>query len=69
MTRRVVTGHRDGKGTVLYDGQAPNRRLRQASGLVSTLVWATESTTYRLEGPGLSREDALALARSLRAGP
>ena len=35
----------------------------------STLVWATGSTTYRLEGPGLSREDALALARSLRAGP
>jgi hypothetical protein len=35
----------------------------------STLVWATESTTYRLEGPGLSREDALALARSLRKYP
>jgi hypothetical protein len=35
----------------------------------STLVWATESTTYRLEGPGLSRDDALALARSLRARP
>lgn len=42
MTRRVVTGHRNGKGTVLYDGPAPNRKLRQASGLVSTLVWVTD---------------------------
>jgi naringenin degradation protein FdeH len=44
MTRRVVTGHRDGKGTVLYDGPAPNRKLRKASGLVSTLLWVTEES-------------------------
>jgi len=50
MTRRVVTGHRDGKGTVLYDGQAPNRRLRQASGLVSTLVWATDESPADISG-------------------
>lgn len=35
----------------------------------NTLVWATESTTYRLEGPALTRDEALALARSLRAAP
>jgi hypothetical protein len=44
MTRRVVTGHKDGKGTVLYDGPAPNRKLRQASGLVSTLLWVTDES-------------------------
>ena len=35
----------------------------------NTLVWATENTTYRLEGPGLSKADALALARSLADTP
>ena len=35
----------------------------------NTLVWATESTTYRLEGPGLSKTDAVALARSLTDTP
>jgi mannose-6-phosphate isomerase-like protein (cupin superfamily) len=44
MTRRVVTGDRDGKGVVLYDGRAPNRKVRQASGLVSTLLWVTEES-------------------------
>ena len=44
MTRRVVTGHRDGRGTLLYDGPAPNRKLRKASGLVSTLVWVTDES-------------------------
>lgn len=42
--RRVVTGHRDGKAVVLYDGAAPNQKLRQASGLVSTLLWVTDET-------------------------
>jgi naringenin degradation protein FdeH len=50
MTRRVVTGHRDGKGTVLYDGPAPNRKLRKASGLVSTLVWATDESPADISG-------------------
>src|SRR5438105_2142577 len=40
--RRVVTGHRDGKATVLFDSAAPNQKLRQASGLVSTLLWVTD---------------------------
>jgi mannose-6-phosphate isomerase-like protein (cupin superfamily) len=42
--RRVVTGHLAGKGVVLFDGPAPNARVRQASGLVSTLVWVTDET-------------------------
>ena len=44
MTRRVVTGHRNGKAVVLFDAPAPNRRLRQASGLVSTLIWVTDES-------------------------
>ena len=50
MTRRVVTGHRDGKGTVLFDGPAPNRKLRQASGLVSTLLWVTDESPADISG-------------------
>jgi len=44
MTRRVVTGHRDGKAVVLYDGAAPNRKVRPVTGLVSTLLWVTDET-------------------------
>ena len=40
--RRIVTGHRDGKAVVLFDSAAPNQKLRQASGLVSTLLWVTD---------------------------
>ena len=50
MTRRVVTGHRDGQGTVLFDGPAPNRKLRQASGLVSTLLWVTDESPADISG-------------------
>lgn len=32
----------------------------------STLVWAENGTTYRLEAPTLSRDEAITLARSLR---
>lgn len=31
----------------------------------NVLVWATSSRTYRLEGPGLTRADALRLARAI----
>jgi len=48
--RRVVTGQRDGKGVVLFDGAAPNARLRQASGLVSTLLWTTDETPADIDG-------------------
>jgi mannose-6-phosphate isomerase-like protein (cupin superfamily) len=42
--RRIVTGHRQGRAVVLYDSAAPNQKLRQASGLVSTLLWVTDET-------------------------
>ena len=49
--RRVVTGHdASGKAVVLMDGPAPNQKLRQASGLVSTLVWATDETPADISG-------------------
>ena len=48
--RRVVTGHRAGKGVVLFDGPAPNARVRQASGLVSTLLWVTDETPADISG-------------------
>lgn len=34
----------------------------------NVLLWATERATYRLEGSGLTKADALALADSLRRG-
>jgi mannose-6-phosphate isomerase-like protein (cupin superfamily) len=48
--RRIVTGHRDGKAVVLFDGAAPNQKLRRASGLVSTLLWVTDETPADLSG-------------------
>jgi naringenin degradation protein FdeH len=48
--RRVVTGHRDGRAVVLSDSAAPNQKLRQASGLVSTLVWVTDETPADISG-------------------
>jgi mannose-6-phosphate isomerase-like protein (cupin superfamily) len=50
MTRRVVTGHKDGKAVVLFDGPAPNRKVRQATGLVSTLVWVTDESPAEISG-------------------
>jgi mannose-6-phosphate isomerase-like protein (cupin superfamily) len=44
-TRRVVTGHDPaGRAAVLFDGPAPNCKLRKASGLVSTLLWLTDES-------------------------
>src|SRR5258707_1735918 len=48
--RRVVTGHRDGRGVVLFDSAAPNQKLRQASGLVSTLLWVTDEAPADISG-------------------
>jgi mannose-6-phosphate isomerase-like protein (cupin superfamily) len=50
MTRRVVTGHAGGRSVVLYDGPAPNRKLRQATGLVSTLLWVTAESPADISG-------------------
>src|ERR1700730_11216772 len=42
--RRVVTGHdASGKAVVLMDGPAPNQKVRN-TGLVSTMMWATDET-------------------------
>ncbi len=44
-TRRVITGHDDsGKAIVIADGPAPNAKMRQVTGLTSTLAWVTETT-------------------------
>jgi mannose-6-phosphate isomerase-like protein (cupin superfamily) len=48
--RRIVSGHRDGKAIVLFDGVAPNQKLRPASGLVSTLLWVTDETPADISG-------------------
>jgi quercetin dioxygenase-like cupin family protein len=43
--RRIVTGHDEsGKAVVLMDGPAPNQRVRQANGVVSTLLWVTDES-------------------------
>jgi hypothetical protein len=44
-TRRVVTGHVNGKAVVIADGLAPNVKVRAAAGgIVSTLLWVTRET-------------------------
>ena len=48
--RRVVTGHTGGRAVVIFDGPAPNQKLRQASGLVSTLLWVTDETPADISG-------------------
>jgi mannose-6-phosphate isomerase-like protein (cupin superfamily) len=48
--RRIVTGHREGKAVAIFDGPAPNQKLRQASGLVSTLLWVTDETPADIGG-------------------
>jgi mannose-6-phosphate isomerase-like protein (cupin superfamily) len=46
----VVTGHdASGKAVVLMDGAAPNQKLRN-TGLVSTLMWATDETPADISG-------------------
>jgi mannose-6-phosphate isomerase-like protein (cupin superfamily) len=43
--RRVVTGHDDsGKAIVESDGDAPNVKVREGAGFVSTLLWVTDET-------------------------
>jgi mannose-6-phosphate isomerase-like protein (cupin superfamily) len=53
----VVTGHdRAGKAVVLFDGPAPNVRLRKASGLTSTLLWVTDESPAEVSG-GADKSD------------
>jgi hypothetical protein len=67
MTRRVVTGHVGGKAVVLFDGPAPNRKLRQASGLVSTLLWATDESPADITGTADRAQRELGCRRRRRA--
>jgi mannose-6-phosphate isomerase-like protein (cupin superfamily) len=49
--RRVVTGHdARGKAVALRDGDAPNARVRQATGLTSILVWVTDESPADVSG-------------------
>jgi mannose-6-phosphate isomerase-like protein (cupin superfamily) len=49
--RRVVTGlDSGGKARLLFDGPAPNVRLRRASGLTSTLLWVTGESPADVSG-------------------
>jgi mannose-6-phosphate isomerase-like protein (cupin superfamily) len=51
--RRVVTGHdAAGKAVVLADGDAPNAKLRRATGLTSILVWVTDECPADVSGSG-----------------
>ena len=53
-----VSGRRH---AVFFAGQSP----RLAG---NVLIWEVVRTTYRLEGPNLTRDDAIRLAQSLRKG-
>jgi naringenin degradation protein FdeH len=51
--RRVVTGHdAAGKAIVLRDGDAPNAKLREATGLTSILIWVTDESPADVSGSG-----------------
>ena len=43
--RRIIADHDEhGKAVITVDGPAPNRRFREATGITSTVLWATHST-------------------------
>jgi hypothetical protein len=74
--KKLVTGEtsvesvrvRGGEGVWLAGGDHVvflNRSPRLAG---NVLLWATEHATYRLEGPQLTKAEAVALADSLRRG-
>ena len=57
--RRVVTGHdRGGKAIALIDGIAENIKVREASGISSTLLWVTDETqaTFSTDDDSATRE-------------
>lgn len=61
--RRVVTGHDcAGKAVVIFDGAAPNVKLRKASGLTSTLLWATDESPADVSGAGDRSEREIGVA-------
>ncbi len=47
----MITGHdNDGNAVVIMDGVAPNTKVREASGFVHTLLWATDETPADISG-------------------
>jgi mannose-6-phosphate isomerase-like protein (cupin superfamily) len=62
-TRRVVTGHdANGRAVVLFDGAAPNAKLRKATGLTSTLVWVTDASPADNSGSADSADRDIGVA-------
>jgi mannose-6-phosphate isomerase-like protein (cupin superfamily) len=62
-TRRVVTGHdASGKAVVLFDGAAPNAKLRKATGLTSTLLWVTDGSPADNSGSADSADRDIGVA-------
>jgi mannose-6-phosphate isomerase-like protein (cupin superfamily) len=48
--RRIITGHDSrGKAIVEVDSLAPNQKVRPGTGLVSTLIWATDETPAQMD--------------------
>jgi len=65
--RRVVTGHdAGGKAVVLHDGQAPNSKVRQATGLTSILVWVTDECPADVSGSADRAEREIGVAPPAR---
>ena len=52
QTRRVIAGHdASGKAVIVADGPAPNTKVRQVTGLTSTLMWVTEAAPADISSP------------------
>lgn len=61
--RRIVTGHdKNGKAIVLMDGEAGNVKIRQATGIRSTLLWVSDSTPPDLSGATDAAEREIGVA-------
>jgi mannose-6-phosphate isomerase-like protein (cupin superfamily) len=52
----VTANDAQGKGTVLFDGDAPNVQVLAEAGVVSTLLWVTDETPARFSA-GADRAD------------
>ena len=61
--RRVVTSHDEqGKAIVLLDGISPNVKVRQTTGIVSMLLWATDPTPPDISGNADAAENDVGVA-------
>jgi quercetin dioxygenase-like cupin family protein len=61
--RRVVTSNdASGKAVVLLDGPSPNVKFRETTGIVSTLLWVTDSTPPDISGDADTAEREMGVA-------